>query len=159
MSAPGAAALPAAQASHGASHATALWPTLAGALIVAAVALAGLLLALYVHLRRRRRPVRAEDEQRRAVAVMDELCPHGWQAQITLYGEAAPVPADAPAEGQLVEVEWKQFDEQTGRVAVARRAWAQTIPQALQAMIDDRHAELTLEQIERAAGDEGLWPL
>ena len=89
---------------------------------------------------------------------MGELCPHGWQAQITLYGWGAPVPSDAPsARAPLVELEWKQFDEQPGHVAVARRAWASTIPEALQVMVEDRRTDLTLEQIERSAGGEDLW--
>ena len=89
---------------------------------------------------------------------MGELCPHGWQAQITLYGWGAPVPSDAPpSRAPLVELEWKQFDEHSGQVVVARRAWAETIPEALQVMVEDRRTDLTLEQIERAAGGEDLW--
>jgi LPXTG-motif cell wall-anchored protein len=61
--------------------------------------------------RRRRRPRKASD-QWQALAVMGELCPHGWQAEITLYGWGAPVPDDAPpSRAPLVELEWKQFDE------------------------------------------------
>ena len=84
--------------------------------------------------------------------------PYGWQAQITLYGWGAPVPADAPpARAPLVELEWKQYDEEPGRVVVARRVWAPTIEQALQSMVDDRRTDVTLEQIERAAErDDGL---
>ena len=108
----------------------------------------------------RRRRVRGTQvaDQWGALAVMGELCPHGWQAQITLYGWGAPVPSDAPpSRAPLVELEWKQFDEHSGRVVVARRAWAETIPEALQVMVEDRRTDLTLEQIERAAGGEDLW--
>ena len=94
-------------------------------------------------------------DQWHALTVMGELCPYGWQAQITLYGWGAPAPPDAPpARAPLVELEWKQFDEEPGRVAVARRVWEHTIAEALQAMVDDRRTDLTLEQIERAAEDD-----
>ena len=86
---------------------------------------------------------------------MGELCPHGWQAEITLYGWGAPVPADAPpSRVPLVELEWTQFDEEPGRIAVARRVWAPTISDALQSMVEDRRTDLTLEQIEQAAAEE-----
>jgi len=91
--------------------------------------------------------------------VMGELCPHGWQAQIKLYGSGAPVPEDAPpARRPLIELEWKQFDEDAERVLVARRLWARSIGGALQTMVDDRRTDLTLEQIEREAASDGdLW--
>jgi hypothetical protein len=111
------------------------------------------LIGLYLR-RRHRRPRRVED-QWQALAVMGELCPHGWQAQITLYGWGAPVPADAPpSRVPLVELEWTQFDEEPGQIAVARRVWAPTISDALQSMVEDRRTDLTLEQIEQAAADE-----
>lgn len=126
-------------------------------LIIAALSLASLLIVLYL----RRRGQRSEPvaDQWQALVVMGELCPHGWQAQLTLYGWGAPVPDDAPpARAPLVELEWKQFEEEPGRVAVARRAWAPTIAAALQTMVDDRRTDLTLEQIEQAAAeDEDLW--
>jgi hypothetical protein len=108
--------------------------------------------------RRERRPKHVSN-QWQALAVMGELCPHGWQAQITLYGWGAPVPADAPASRvPPVELEWKQFDEEPGRVAVARRVWASTIGEALQAMVDDRQTDITFEQIEQAADvDDVRW--
>ena len=115
-------------------------------------ALAVLAAGLIVFLRRRPRRVEPVNDQWRALAVMGEMCPHGWQAQITLYGWGAPVPADAPpARAPLVELEWKQYDEEPGRVVVARRVWAPTIERALQSMVDDRRTDVTLEQIERAA--------
>ena len=129
------------------------------ALVMAALALACVLIAL--HVRRRARRVEPVGDQWRALAVMGELCPHGWQAQVTLRGWGAPIPDDAPAaRAPLVELEWKQYDEEPGRVAVARRAWAPTIEQALQLMVDDRRTDLALEQIEHEAmsdGDTG-WP-
>src|SRR6201996_5534829 len=120
------------------------------ALVIVALALVAAGLIFY--LRRRPQRIAPVNDQWRALAVMGEMCPHGWQAQITLYGWGAPVPPDAPpARVPLVELEWKQYDEEPGRVAVARRVWARTIPEALQIMVDDRRTDLTLEEIERAA--------
>ena len=112
-----------------------------------------------IYLRRRQRRPKAVADQWQALAVMGELCPHGWQAQITLYGWGAPVPDDAPpSRVPLVELEWKQFDEEPGRVAVVRRVWAPTIDAALQSMVDDRRTDIVLEQIERDAdADEDVW--
>jgi hypothetical protein len=127
------------------------------AVVVALVILALALIAagLVLYLRRRPQRVAPVNDQWRALAVMGEMCPYGWQAQITLYGWGAPVPADAPpARAPLVELEWKQFDEEPGRVVVARRVWAATIEQALQSMVDDRRTDVTLEQIEQAAADD-----
>ena len=85
---------------------------------------------------------------------MGELCPSGWKAQVTIYGWGAPVPPDAPpSRTPLVELEWSQYDEQTGQVAVARRVWAPSIADALQVMVDDRRTDLSLEQIEQEAAE------
>ncbi len=108
-----------------------------------------------VYLRRRYRRPKPVADQWQAMAVMGELCAHGWQAQITLYGWGAPVPADAPpSRVPLVELEWKQFEEESGHVAVARRVWAPTIGEALQTMVEDRRTDVALEQIEQAVADE-----
>ena len=125
------------------------------ALLIAVLAFAAAVSLLYLRRRsRRRRPV--EDEWS-ALAVMGELCPYGWQAQVTLYGWGAPVPSDAPpSRAPLVELEWKQYEEDSGRVAVARRVWAPSIGEALQAMVEDRRTDVTLEQIEQAAEQEDL---
>lgn len=130
------------------------WETSIIMTVIAVFAVACALIA--AHLRRRaRRPKRVAD-QWQATAVMGELCPHGWQAQITLYGWGAPIPADAPSSRvPQVELEWKQFDEEPGRVVVARRVWAPTIGEALQQMVDDRRTDLVLEQIERGAEEDG----
>jgi len=120
--------------------------------IIAALVVAFVLIAIYMR-RHQRRPKPVTD-QWQALAVMGELCAHGWQANITLYGWGAPVPPDAPAARvPLVELEWKQFDEDE-RVVVARRVWAPTIAQALQTMVDDRRTDITFEQIEQAVSDE-----
>jgi hypothetical protein len=122
--------------------------------LIAAMAVACVLMGRYLS-RRDRRPRRASD-QWQALAVMGELCPHGCEAQITMRGWGAPVPADAPASRvPLVELEWRQFDEDSGRVVVARRVWAPTIGEALQAMVEDRQTDITLEEIEQAASEDG----
>ena len=133
------------------------YETLVIGLLVAAMTLACVF--IFIHLRRRQRRPKPVNDQWQALAVMGELCPDGWQAQITVYGWGAPVPADAPpARVPLVELEWKQFEEESGRIAVARRAWAPTIGEALQTMVQDRRTDLTLEQIEREAADDGeIW--
>lgn len=78
------------QGGHARAHDT-LFVVLLILLLAAGCAVAG------IYLRRRyRRPKMAGDEWQ-ALAVMGELCPHGWQAQINLYGWGAPVPEDAPA--------------------------------------------------------------
>jgi len=98
------------QGGHAVAHDN-LWV----ALVVAALALG--CVPIFFYLRRRHRRPKQVSDQWQALAVMGELCPHGWQAHITLYGWGAPVPADAPAwRVPLVELEWKQFDEEPGRV-------------------------------------------
>jgi hypothetical protein len=127
--------------------------------VLAIVAMAAAVVLIVIYLRRRSRHSKPVADQWSALVVMGELCPEGWKAQITLYGWGAPVPADAPqSRTPLVELEWKQFEEETGRVIVARRVWAATIGEALQAMVDDRRTDLTLEQIEQAATESGgVW--
>ena len=121
--------------------------------LIAVMTAACVLIGLYLR-RRHRRPKPVAD-QWQALAVMGELCPHGWQAQITLYGCDAPVPEDAPPSPvPLVALEWTQFAEESGQVAVARRVWAPTIAEALQTMVEDRRTDLTLEQIEQALAEQ-----
>jgi carbohydrate-binding DOMON domain-containing protein len=130
--------------------------TLLIALVIVAMVAASVL--IYVYLRRRDRRPKPVADQWQALAVMGELCPDGWQAQITLSGWGAPVPADAPpSHVPLVELEWKQFDEESNRVLVARRVWAPTIADALQTMVEDRLTDLRFEQIEQAAAEEDVW--
>ncbi len=141
----------------GGSHPLGAHDTLGVVLLIAAMAAAAVLIGLY--LRRRYRRSKRVDDEWQALAVMGELCPYGWQAHISLYGWGAPVPDDAPpSRTPLVELEWEQFDEEPGRIAVARRVWAPTIAQALQAMVEDRQTDLTLEQIEEvAAREDDVW--
>jgi hypothetical protein len=156
MSPVGAALLIASGVQGGHARAPA-YETLIIGLLVAAMALASVF--IFIYLRRRHRRPKPVSDQWQALAVMGELCPDGWQAQITLYGWGAPVPADAPpSRVPLIELEWKQFEEDSGRIAVARRVWAPTIGEALQTMVEDRRTDLTLEQIEQAAADDDeLW--
>jgi hypothetical protein len=130
-----------------------MYETFVIALVITLMALGIARIATYVR-RRHARPKPVSDEWQ-ALAVMGELCPDGWQAQMTLYGWGAPVPDDAPpSRVPLIELEWKQFDEEPGRVAVERRVWAPTIGEALQTMVDDRRTDITLEQIEQAAAED-----
>ncbi len=130
--------------------------TLLIGLVIAAMAAVSVLVVLYLRRRYRPKPV---SDQWQALAVMGELCPHGWQAQINLYGWGAPIPDDAPpSRVPLVELEWKQLEEESGRVVVARRVWAPTIGEALQSMVEDRWTDITIERIEQAvAGEEDVW--
>ncbi len=122
--------------------------------IATSLALALLLAGVFVYLRRHHRRARPVTDEWAALAVMGELCPSGWKAQVTIYGWGAPVPPDAPpSRTPLVELEWSQYDEQTGQVAVARRVWAPSIADALQVMVDDRRTDLSLEQIEQEAAE------
>jgi hypothetical protein len=141
----------------GTAHPLVAHDTLWVLLMIAAMAAACAL--IFVYLRRRYRRPKPVGDEWQAQAVMGELCPHGWQAQITLYGWGAPVPADAPpARVPLVELEWKLFEEEPGGVAVARRVWAPTIREALQMMVDDRRTDLALEQIEQGVAEqEDMW--
>lgn len=130
--------------------------TLVIMLAIAVMAVACVL--IFRHLRRRdRRPKRVAD-QWQTLAVMGELCPKGWQAQITVYGDGAPTPLDAPpTRAPLVELEWVQFDGEPRQVTVARRAWARTIGGAMQMMVDERSTDLSLKQLE--AEGRSLWDL
>jgi len=130
--------------------------TLAILLAIAVMAVACAL--IFRHVRRRdQRPKRVTD-QWEALAVMGELCPHGWQAHIPLYGEGAPIPQDAPAaRAPLVELEWQQYEGEPRRATVARRAWARTIGGALQMMVDHRRTDMSLEQTADAG--RSVWEM
>ena len=90
-----------------------------------------------------------------ARAMMSELCPHGWRAQITISSGEGQAD-DRPGE---VALDWTELRDASGRPAVMRRVWAPTIGEALDAMVVDRRTDETLEQIERGAvADGALWP-
>jgi hypothetical protein len=109
---------------------------------------------------KRRRLRAAANAEARARALMSELCPHGWQAQITLFGSDEEQPRTAPSgEPARVALDWTELQVQGGRPAVMRRVWAPTIGEALDAMVADRRTDETLEQIEQGAvADGALWP-
>jgi hypothetical protein len=119
--------------------------------------LAGLLLSR--ELRRWRRDDRPRDEEVRARALMGELCPNGWQAQLTLYGPGAAGPAGAPpGAGSLVALDWSELPGENDEPPVTRRVWAPSIADGLTAMVEDRRTDEVLERIERSANaDDDLW--
>ncbi|MGO9958832.1 MAG: hypothetical protein ACLP50_23200 [Solirubrobacteraceae bacterium] len=112
---------------------------------------------------RRRRLRAAATSELRARALMSELCPHGWRAQITVL-HGAPDPSSDPshevtAGPERVVLDWTELEDESGRPAVMRRVCAPTIGAALEAMVADRRTDETLEQIERrAVADGALWP-
>jgi len=121
--------------------------TLVIVLAIAAMALACALLLVRSLRRRARRPPPVRD-QWRALAVMGELCPRGWQARIRLYGGTAPMPADAPRSAvPLVELEWRGFDGRSQGVEQARRLWAPTIERALEMMAEERRADVAIARL------------
>jgi hypothetical protein len=111
---------------------------------------------------RRRRLRTAADAEARARALMSELCPHGWRAQITLFSAADPDdhrPLTPHGERALVALDWAELGEDGARPVVMRRVWARTIGEAFEAMVADRRTDETLEEIERGAVADGvLWP-
>jgi hypothetical protein len=109
---------------------------------------------------KRRRLRTAATAETRSRAMMSELCPHGWHARITLL-EGAVDPDGNLAGGSRprVALDWTELSAETGRPAVMRRVWADSIGTALEAMIADRRTDETLEQIEQGAvADGALWP-
>jgi hypothetical protein len=109
---------------------------------------------------RHRRRGAAADAEARARAMMSELCPHGWRAQITLFAGADPDdhrPLTPDGRRAEVALDWTELHH--GSPAVMRRVWAVTVADALEAMVADRRTDETLEQIERGAvADGALWP-
>jgi hypothetical protein len=117
--------------------------------VIVAMAIA-LALAFRAQRRQRRRPAPVHD-QWQAFAAMGELCPHGWRAQITVYGRGAPTPEDlGPTRLPPVELEWAEFDRESRQVAGVRRFSARTIGGALQMMVDDRRTDVELAQLGEA---------
>jgi hypothetical protein len=135
------------------------------ALLIGVPALAALGTALVVAglrtLRQRRRggpgQLRAASAyEERARARMSELCPHGWRAQVTVFGPGDELPPDAPRDERArVALDWAELEDDSGQVAIVRRVWAATVAEALDAMVADRRTDETLEEIERHAP---AWP-
>ncbi len=105
---------------------------------------------------RRRRLRTAAGAEMHARAMMSELCPHGWRAQITvLTGDEE----HEDGERGGVSLQWTELQDESGRPAVMRRVWAPTIAEALEAIVADRRTDETLERIEQGAvADGALWP-
>jgi hypothetical protein len=155
------------QMNHGGVHAgpAGLWAPLL--LIVAGAAVGGLMLPVVRFLvtrgrsalrgwrARRRRIAAAVGVERRARALMSELCPYGWRAQITLHeGQEHDESVRAP-----VALDWFELSHDGGQPAVMRRVWAQSVGEALEAMVADRRTDEALEAIElRATADGAAWP-
>lgn len=116
----------------------------------------GLRRRFHVRVSRRRRLRAAATAELRARAMMDELCPHGWQAEIILFGSADDLPPEAPDPAKTrVQLDWTELRE----LAAVRRVWAQDVNQALQAMVADRITDETLQRIEQQALSDGAsWP-
>ncbi len=139
-------------------------------LLLAAVGGGLLLVVLSRLVPRARRRLRARYASRRHLrsaagaelrsrAMMDELCPHGWSAKVTILGGRDNSLAPADARRDLVALDWAEFEADGSRVAVVRRVWAPTISDALEAMVADRRTDETLQHIEQAAlADGATWP-
>jgi len=119
--------------------------------------LAGLLLSREIRRWRAAHP--PDSEEVRARAVMGELCPNGWHAQITLYGASEALPPEAPHyDGGLVAIDWAELPGHSDEPPPPRRVWAPTIGDALAAMVEDRRTDEVLERIERSANaDDDPW--
>jgi hypothetical protein len=111
---------------------------------------------------RRRQQHAVASIETRVRAVMDELCPDGWRAQLTLFasppsGPPGDVVPAAPRD--QVALDWTAFERDNSEGAIVRRVWAPTISQALESMVADRHTDETLAQIEQGAlADGAVWP-
>ncbi len=117
--------------------------------------------AIKARLHRRRRLHAAATAEMRARMQMDELCPHGWQAQIIVYSRAEDLPPEAPdAEHVRVALDWAQLELGVSpETIVVRRVWAESVTQALEAMVADRATDETLQRIELHALADGVeWP-
>jgi hypothetical protein len=145
---------------------TNLWPVLL-TLVVAAVGGLLLLTVLERVVPRARRRLRLRTARARrlraaataelaARAMMDELCPHGWQAEIVLFASAEQLPDDAPDPlRNRVQLDWIELREQS----TSRRIWAPDIKSALEAMVAERITDETLQRIEQQALTDGVdWP-
>jgi hypothetical protein len=96
--------------------------------------------------------------ERRARAMMSELCPHGWRAELTLYEGRALTESGDPVRA-AVALDWYELRPGGGEPAVLRRVWGSSVVEALEAMVADRRTDVALEQIElRASADGASWP-
>jgi hypothetical protein len=121
-------------------------------LLVAALTVIGGVIVVW-QLRRRRRPRQVTD-QWGALAVMGDLCPGGWAAEIRLQGRQTAPSGDVVAGTPTIALRWKLYEDGGRCVAVTREVRSETIGQALQMMVEDRRLDVTLEQIESAVESE-----
>jgi hypothetical protein len=108
----------------------------------------------------RRQLIAAANAELRARAAMDELCPYGWSAQITLVPAFEASHGDTPDRRRdWVALDWTAFEDESSGVGIERRVWAATIAQALEAMVADRRTDETLQHVEQdALADGAVWP-
>ena len=142
-----------------------LWLLAAG--LVAGVVLLPLLERIVPRARRRVRARRhhrqsleaAATAEVRSRAIMSELCPHGWSAQISLFEHPDPDGLADTTRPDRVRLEWTELRDESGAPAVMRELWAPSVGAALEAMVADRQTDETLEQIELGAVWDGAhWP-
>lgn len=132
-------------------------PVLAAAVVVCVSAVAVPLLGVAVSSgeglrfwRRRRGDHPTAAAESRAQAMMSELCPHGWRAQVTVQGDP---------DRRRVAIDWAELSADGGEPVVSRRVWGSTLSEALDAMVSDRRMDETLERIEQGAVARGArWP-
>jgi hypothetical protein len=117
--------------------------------------------AIRARVTRRRRLRAAATSETRSRMQMDELCPHGWQAQIIVYSREEDLPSEAPdPERVRVALDWAQLEPGISpETIVVRRVWGESVTQALEAMVADRTTDETLARIELHALADGVeWP-
>jgi hypothetical protein len=111
---------------------------------------------LHARIASSRRLMAAANAESSARAMMDELCPDGWHAEIVLFSSAGELPLEAPdPERTRVQLHWRELNDS----AELRRIWARDVKSALEAMVADRVMEETLQRIEQQALADGAnWP-
>jgi hypothetical protein len=116
--------------------------------------------ALRSRLARRRRVRAAANAEVRARAMMDELCPRGWRAQITLLRASRDSSGETTGpQRDWVVLDWTAFEAEPSREAVVRRVWAPTITAALELMVAGRCTDEALQHVEQdALADGASWP-
>ena len=116
------------------------------------------MIAFLARVRRWRRVRDEVGAERRARALMGELCPHGWRAELTLYEGRSLTEAGDPVRAP-VALDWYELRPAGAGTAVVRRVWAPSVAEALEAMVADRRTDAALEQIEARASADGIsWP-
>ena len=126
-------------------------------MLVGGVVLAVAAVLAMRRVRRRQEARRRHSDEVRARPLMGELCPNGWQAQLTLHGSPAQRTRRARTAGWSA-IDWCELPGDGEESPPVRRVWAATIAEALAAMVEDRRTDEVLERIERSAGaDDDPW--